>query len=300
MTSVQIECFICAAETLNFTKTARMLYISQPTVTHHITSLENELGYLLFERKNKQVLLTPAGKYFYHSMKGINSEFHNVILNAKKFGAGYKNELVIGCGSSEFEEEFLPDVIQQFAKTHRDIYISFHMNPIREKMALFQEEKIDVLFSTTKMNNDTRRFEYIPLCSYPMVCVMNRKNKLADLRAVTMDQLENQNIILLDKNYAPPEMDELQRIIEKKYQANIIQCLSNVRMSHLIILCNMGIAIMPEFKYQRNENLIAVPFEWGEKVSYGISVKRGDEKPYVKEFVRMTKEFFEKVTDNHR
>lgn len=153
-----------------------MLYISQPTVTHHITSLENELGYELFERVNKQVFLTPAGKYFYKSMKAISSEFNNAVLNAKKYGDGYRKEFIIGCGSSEFEEEFLPSIIQEFKKIHRDIYISFNMKPIREKMALLQEEKIDLLFSTTRMNLDRKRFEYIPLRSYQMVCVMSREN----------------------------------------------------------------------------------------------------------------------------
>ncbi len=84
----------------------------------------------------------------------------------------------------------------------------------------------------------------------------------------------------------------MQKQIEKRYQANIIQYLSNVRMSHLVILCNMGIAIMPEFKYLKNEKLVAVPFEWEEKVSYGISVKKAEDRPYVNEFVRMTKKFF--------
>lgn len=294
MNSLQLECFICAAETMNFTKAAKMLYISQPTVTHHITTLENELGYELFERVNKQVFLTPAGKYFYKSMKALSSEFQNVMLNAKKYGDGYKKELVIGCGSSEFEEQFLPDVIQKFTELHRDIYISFCMNPIREKMALFQDEKIDILFSTTKMNHDTKRFAYIPLRSYPMICVMSRENRLSGLKTVTLDDLENQNIILLDQNYAPPEMDELQKQIEKRYQANVIQYSSNIRMSHLIMLCNMGIAVMPEFKYLKNERLTAIPFAWDEEVSYGISVKKGDQKPYVKEFVRMTKECFER------
>lgn len=107
-----------------------------------------------------------------------------------------------------------------------------------------------------------------------------------------MDDIGEQNLILLDQNYAPPEMDELQKKIEKRYQANIIHYLSDVRLSHLIILCNMGIAIMPEFKYQKNEKLIAVPFEWNEKISYGISLKKGDEKPYVKEFVTITQKIF--------
>lgn len=295
MNSIQIECFICAAETLNFTKTAKMLYISQPTVTHHIMALENELGYELFDRVNKQVFLTPAGKYFYKSIKAISSEFDNAILKAKQYGNGYKRELVIGCGSSEFEETFLPIIIQEFKIKHEDIYISFNINPIREKMSLLQQEKIDILFSTTKMNNDKARFNYIPLSSYEMVCVINKENKLATLDKITIDDISDQNLILLDKNYAPPEMDELQKRLEKRYQANIIHYLSDVRLSHLIILCNMGIAIMPEFKYKRNEKLIAVPFEWHEKVSYGISFKKEDNRQYVKDFIELTKRIFSKI-----
>ncbi len=292
MNSIQMECFICAAETLNFTKTAKLLYISQPTVTHHITSLENELGYELFERVNKQVFLTPAGKYFYRSMKSIDSEISNAVLRAKKYGEGYRKELIIGCGSSEFEEGFLPFVIQEFKKQNSDIYVSFNMDPIREKMALLQEEKMDVLFSTTRMIHDRNRFDYIPLRSYQMVCVMNRENKLAERNGISMEDIGGQNLILLDQNYAPPEMDELQKKIEKRYHANIIHYLSDVRLSHLIILCNMGIAVMPEFKYQKNESLIAVPFAWHERISYGIAVKKGDERPYVKVFVDITKKVF--------
>ena len=274
MNSIQIECFICAAETLNFTQTAKQLYISQPTVTHHITSLENELGYQLFERVNKQVFLTSAGKYFYKSMKTISAEFNNAVTKARRYSQEYKQELVIGCGSSEFEEKFLPDIIQKFKEQHSDIYVSFNMKPIREKMALLQEEKIDILFSTTRMNNDRKRFEYIPLSLHQMVCVMHRENKLASYQKITMDDIGEQNLILLDPNYAPPEIDELQKKIEKRYHANIIHYLSDVRLSHLIILCNMGIAVMPEFKYHSHENLTAVPFEWQEKIAYGVSLKK--------------------------
>ena len=294
MNSIQIECFISAAETLNFTKTAKLLYISQPTVTHHISSLEHELGYQLFERVNKQVFLTPAGKYFYKSMKAVSSEFHNAMIKAKKYGEGYKQELVIGCGSSVFEEKFLPGLIQRFKEMHSDVYITFNMDPIREKMALLREEKIDILFSTTGMNTDRKRFVYIPLASYKMVCVMNRQNKLADREKITMEDIANENLILLDQNYATPEIDELQKVLEKKYQTNIIQYLSDIRLSHLIILCDMGIAVMPEFKYHENEQLIAIPFAWNEQISYGISMKKGEERVYVKEFAKLAKEILGK------
>ncbi len=45
----QLETFVKLGETLNFNKTARQLFMSQPAVTKHIKQLEEELGVILFE-----------------------------------------------------------------------------------------------------------------------------------------------------------------------------------------------------------------------------------------------------------
>ena len=51
MNTTQLECFLAVAETLNFSKAAEMVNISQPAVSHQISSLEAELGVRLFLRK---------------------------------------------------------------------------------------------------------------------------------------------------------------------------------------------------------------------------------------------------------
>ncbi|MDG2437625.1 MAG: LysR family transcriptional regulator, partial [Polaribacter sp.] len=56
--------FLAVAEELNFTKASEKLFISQPPLSRQIKELENELGAKLFERNNKKVTLTEAGKYF--------------------------------------------------------------------------------------------------------------------------------------------------------------------------------------------------------------------------------------------
>ena len=50
MTNQDIQCFLKLAQTLNYTKTAQLLYISQPAVTRHIHSVEAEVGAQLFDR----------------------------------------------------------------------------------------------------------------------------------------------------------------------------------------------------------------------------------------------------------
>lgn len=53
MTTQQLECFIRVADKLNFTKAAQEMFLTTPTVTHHIKSLEEELGATLFIRTPK-------------------------------------------------------------------------------------------------------------------------------------------------------------------------------------------------------------------------------------------------------
>ena len=59
---LRIETFLHAADNLNFSETARILHLAQPTVSHHIKTLEKELGVELFERQGAALKLTEAGR----------------------------------------------------------------------------------------------------------------------------------------------------------------------------------------------------------------------------------------------
>lgn len=58
----QLKTFRVIAETLNFTKAAETLHLTQSAVSHQIKALESELGEPLFIRAKRGVILTPAGK----------------------------------------------------------------------------------------------------------------------------------------------------------------------------------------------------------------------------------------------
>ena len=57
----QLECFLEVARTLNFTRAAENLYLSQTVVTNHIRHLEEAVGFPVFERSKKSVSLTENG-----------------------------------------------------------------------------------------------------------------------------------------------------------------------------------------------------------------------------------------------
>ncbi len=61
---VQMECFFNLAETLNFSETAKQLYISQQAVSKNISKLETKIGFPLFYRSPHKVQITPWGKRY--------------------------------------------------------------------------------------------------------------------------------------------------------------------------------------------------------------------------------------------
>jgi LysR family cyn operon transcriptional activator len=102
----QLKYFITTCEELHFTRAADKLDITQPTLSHQIKALENELGARLFDRIGKKTLITEAGMILYQqSTKAIGSlasareqiqELHKIERGTLSIGAlpGELNELV--------------------------------------------------------------------------------------------------------------------------------------------------------------------------------------------------------------
>lgn len=79
----------------NITKAAKKFYISQSTLSRHIMALESELSVKLFERKNKKIDLTDAGKVLYHDSELFVKHMETVIHNVQAADRGNKSVLRI-------------------------------------------------------------------------------------------------------------------------------------------------------------------------------------------------------------
>ena len=79
----QLKYFVTLAETLSFTKTAQVFYISQTAVTQQIKSLESQLGVPLFRRTKRKVELTSAGAVFLPEAREILEKTQKAIVKTK-------------------------------------------------------------------------------------------------------------------------------------------------------------------------------------------------------------------------
>lgn len=95
----QLEAFVCVAETGSFSKAGKKLYLTQPTVSAHIQSLETELGSRLFIRTTKDVVLSEDGERLYGYAKQMLGLEHQIIREFKDRDSRHRNTIVAGAST---------------------------------------------------------------------------------------------------------------------------------------------------------------------------------------------------------
>jgi DNA-binding transcriptional LysR family regulator len=78
-----IRSFLSLAKTLNFSRTAEIVHLSQPALNLQIQALEDEVGVKLFERDRRKTTLTAAGAAFQSEAIGGLAQLEQAIQNAR-------------------------------------------------------------------------------------------------------------------------------------------------------------------------------------------------------------------------
>lgn len=97
-----LKYFQYIAKYKNITQAAKHLYISQSTLSRHIMALENELGVKLFERDNKTVALTEAGRMLYHDSDSFINHMDSLLRNVTSAGKGHSGIIKLTAPKSLF------------------------------------------------------------------------------------------------------------------------------------------------------------------------------------------------------
>ncbi len=121
MDTRRFESFICAAETLNLSETAKQMHLSQPALSHQIKLLEEELDACLFIRTNTGLKLTEAGYVLLPYARRLlhdTGELQEMMSSLKNKETG---DLNIACSSTS-GRYVLPLMVARFCTAHPSIH----------------------------------------------------------------------------------------------------------------------------------------------------------------------------------
>lgn len=123
MDDFRLRVFITAAKTLNFTKCAEQLFISQPAVSKHIGELESRYKVQLFERSGSRLALTEAGRVMLEHAERIADGYRRLQYEMDLFTDRLGGELKVGA-STTIAQYVLPQVLARFTARFPDVKVS--------------------------------------------------------------------------------------------------------------------------------------------------------------------------------
>jgi len=194
----QLYYFRKLAELQHFTHAAKELYITQPSLSGSISSLEVELGIELFHRQGRSVKLTKYGKEFYKHVSTALDELEKGIEIAKEESGALGGIIDIGCIPTIIGD-FLPMVINNYlrnvnSKTRFNIFNGMTFDIIEG----IKSGKYDIGFCSSVESESS--IEFIPIMTQELILLVNNFSPLAKKKFVHLDDLHDYSLITYREN----------------------------------------------------------------------------------------------------
>lgn len=147
MDTNSIKAFIAVAETMSVTKASKKLFLTQPAVSRRISQLEEELGVRLFDRANKKMFLTGAGKRLLPRCKRIMADIDLAALETSNLGNRVMGHLTVGM-SHHVSLYRAPENLKRYQDLYPDVELDLNFLRSEEAIDLVSRGKLELAMVT--------------------------------------------------------------------------------------------------------------------------------------------------------
>lgn len=279
------------SETMNFTKAAESLFVSQPTLTYQIKLAENELGFSIFNRTQKSVSLTPAGKTFVSRLRNIHQEYQEAVEEGENYSDKYNDDIVISLPYRSCLH-LLPQAMIRMSKEHPSVLITPHFE-INNRLNDFISGHDDIIFDDYEVIRNLKETKIIHLYQSRIYLVCNKNDKLAKKQLIHINDLKGQTLMVGGGS----------QLILKEAQKLVLQNLhlpffnSNDHDTTLTnIAARKGIVLAPGFLHDRNDGFAWIPFDFPKTIDCCLGLHEDDKRQSVEDFVSILLDLYDQET----
>ncbi|MCD8018436.1 MAG: LysR family transcriptional regulator [Clostridiales bacterium] len=191
MNLMHLRYFCKLAETQHYTQAAAELYISQPGLSGAISSLEEELGIRLFEKKGRNIHLTKYGKEFYRYVNDSLKILDTGISVAQSHGDKLGGAIDIMCITTILGD-YVPMVVSEFKKDYPKVTFHIFQGQTEEILTSLEKEVYDIGFCTY---NETRPdLTGFPVVEQEVIALLSHNHPLAERDSISLEELTGSNI----------------------------------------------------------------------------------------------------------
>ncbi|MBF2515360.1 LysR family transcriptional regulator [Listeria marthii] len=234
--------FVTLAHMEHYTKAAEKLLITQPSLSHAISSLEQELGIALFEKEGRNIGLSKAGKVFLDYVEESLDMLDTGVATTKKAANG-EGQIDLAFLQT-LGTSLVPKLVQEFLQTEpeKNIDFVFHTGVSIDIIQGLKEKKFDIGICS-KLENE-RNIHFTPIAKQELVLIVPKSHPLAEKDWIDLSEtVDYPHIAFSKKSGLRPIIDELFRKIgadyKIAYEIEVDQVIAGM------VAQNFGIAVVP-------------------------------------------------------
>ena len=182
----QLQVFLAVWEHRSFSKAARAVFLTQPTVSGHMKTLEDALGIRLFDRTGRNIFPTKAGELLYPYAKKALKIMDEITEEINLFKGADGGQIFLG-GSNIPGQYILPRILGEFKWMHPKIEVMLSIGDSRSVTEMLLEREIDIGMVGAVFESD--HLEFIPTFEDRLVLISRPGLGSAFANGITIPQV---------------------------------------------------------------------------------------------------------------
>ena len=280
MTTKQIDYCIELAHTLNFSRGADNMFVSQPTFSYQIRLLEEEVGFTIFERSGKGASLTPAGAQFVSFLTGMREDLKRAIEQGQNFSARYKDNISV-CMMVRQALYFLPEAMRIFAEARPDVQIT-PVFQYENSMEKFLQNEVDIVFTLREQTRQVPGIQVHDLFEIRIYLITDKDDPLAEKNLIREEDLYGRTLMV--GGGSPLALRTVQHRLISSGKIDYFNS-----ADHDTTLTNVaagrGVCLAPGFLNDHSGQFAWIPFDCDESFSCVLCTHKEDRRDSLRSFL---------------
>ena len=257
----QLEAFVQVSESGSFSKAAKELFLTQPTISAHISSLEKELNVRLFIRNTKEVSLSDDGKDLYRYAKQI-TDLEKAIEERFYMDSDDGKHVITIAASTIPAQYLLPKVLMCYRERYPKEQIKIMETDSSEVVTQVVDHMVDVGFTGTVL--EKKHCKYIPFYKDELAVITPDTPEYRILKEQNRDDIDwikRKPLILREEGSGTRKEAEkqLKNAGISMEALDIVASIANQETIKKSVKQGMGITVLSRLAAEDEDGLIIFP-----------------------------------------
>lgn len=238
----QLKTFLTIVSTRSYSKTGRILFVSQPAVSARVKTLEKIVGFQLLKQVEGEVILTKEGEVFYSYAEQAIEILDNGLESINQLHNKYEGDINIA-STLTFANYYLTEIAEKFYRLYPNIVLNIQTGHSQNILDMVMGHVVSFGITREIFHDDV---EKVLLLNDELIYAVNSEHSLAKLTEINLGEIDqlDEPLILLDRGSIDWYLIK-NAFSQFKHEPNIIMKTDNVKIIKNMVKKGIGNAIMP-------------------------------------------------------